>query len=210
MKNDSSNPYYYPNRLGRILFIAMEEMIGRNGVNAVLNQAKLRNRINSYPKNTLDKNFRFEEVSQIQVALEASYGIRGGRGLALRTGRAGFKHILHEFGQELEFSDLAFRLLPVEDKIRMTAEALAKLYNQYSDQQVVVTENANRYLWTINRCPYCWNRRMDDAVCLQPVGLLQEALYWVSSGKFYNIEEVDCIAKGDKACTIVIDKLPLD
>jgi predicted hydrocarbon binding protein len=210
MKNDSSNPYYYPNRLGRILFIAMEEMIGRNGVNAVLNQAKLRNRINSYPKNTLDKDFRFEEVSQIQVALEASYGIRGGRGLALRTGRAGFKHILHEFGQELEFSDLAFRLLPVEDKIRMTAEALAKLYNQYSDQQVVVTEDANRYLWAIKRCPYCWNRRMDDAVCLQPVGLLQEALYWVSSGKFYNIEEIDCIAKGDKACIIVIDKQPLD
>jgi len=210
MKNDSSNPYYYPNRLGRILFIAMEEMIGRNGVNAVLNQAKLRNRINSYPKNTLDKNFRFEEVSQIQVALEASYGIRGGRGLALRTGRAGFKHILHEFGQVLELSDLAFRLLPVEDKIRMTAEALAKLYNQYSDQQVLVTEDANRYLWTINRCPYCWNRRVDDPICLQPVGLLQEALYWVSSGKFYNIEEVDCIAKGDKACTIVVDKQPLD
>jgi len=210
MKNDSSTTYYYPNRLGRILFLAMEEMIGRNGVNAVLNQAKLRNRINSYPKNTLEKNFRFEEVSLIQVALEASYGIRGGRGLALRTGRAGFKHILHEFGQELEFSDLAFRLLPLEDKIRMTAEALAKLFNQYSDQQVVVSEDAHRYLWTIKRCPYCWKRRLDDAVCLHPVGLLQEALYWVSSGKFYNIEEVDCIAKGDKACTIVIDKQPLD
>lgn len=210
MKNDSNPTYFYPNRLGRILFIAMEEMIGRNGVNAVLNQAKLRNRINSYPKNTLDKNFRFEEVSQIQVALEASYGIRGGRGLALRSGRAGFKHILHEFGQEMEFSDLAFRLLPLDDKIRMTAEALAKMYNQYSDQRVVVTEDSTRYLWAITRCPYCWNRRMDDAVCLQPVGLLQEALYWVSSGKFYNIEEVDCIAKGDKACTIVIEKQPLE
>jgi predicted hydrocarbon binding protein len=45
---------------------------------------------------------------------------------------------------------------------------------------------------------------------LQAVGLLQEALYWVSSGKFYNIEELDCIAKGDKACVIAIDKQPLD
>jgi predicted hydrocarbon binding protein len=210
MKNDSSATYNYPNRLGRILLIAMEEVMGRNGVNAVLNQAKLRNRINSYPKNTLDKNFRFEEVSQIQVALEASYGIRGGRGLALRTGRAGFKHILHEFGPEMEFSDLAFRLLPLDEKILTTAEVLAKLYNQYSDQQVVVTEAGNRYLWTITRCPFCWNRRVEDAVCLQAVGLLQEALYWVSSGKFYNIEELDCIAKGDKACVIAIDKQPLD
>ena len=183
MKNETSVTYYYPNRLGRILLIAMEEVIGRNGVNAVLNQAKLRNRINSYPKNNLDKNFRFEEVSQIQVALEASYGIRGGRGLALRTGRACFKHILHEFGPEMGFSDLAFRLLPLDEKIRTTAEVFAELFNQYSDQQVVVTEAGNRYLWTINRCPFCWHRRAEDPVCLQAVGLLQEALYWVSSGK---------------------------
>jgi len=133
MKNDTSVMYYYPNRLGRILLIAMEEVIGRNGVNAVLNQAKLRSRINSYPKNTLDKNFRFEEISQIQAALEASYGIRGGRGLALRTGRACFKHILHEFGPEMGFSDLAFRLMPLDEKIRKTAEVLAEMYNRGQD-----------------------------------------------------------------------------
>lgn len=210
MKNDTSLLNNYPNRLGRILLIAMEEVIGRNGVNAVLNQAKLRSRINSYPKNTLDKNFRFEEISQIQAALEASYGIRGGRGLALRTGRVCFKHILHEFGPDMGFSDLAFRLLPLDDKIRITAEVLADMYNQYSDQQVLVTDVGNRYLWTITRCPFCWNRRVDDPVCLQVVGLLQEALYWVSSGKFYNIEEVECIGKGDKACVIAIDKQHLE
>lgn len=210
MKNETSVIYYYPNRLGRILLIAMEEVIGRNGVNAVLNQAKLRSRINSYPKNNLDKNVRFDEVSQIQAALEASYGIRGGRGLSLRTGRACFKHILHEFGTEMGFSDLAFRLMPLDEKIHKTAEVLAEMYNRYSDQQVELTEAGNRYLWTITRCPYCWNRRADDSICLHAIGLLQEALYWVSSGKFYNIEEVACIAKGDKACVIVIDKQHLE
>ena len=210
MKNEKDTSFYYPNRLGRILLQAMEEVIGRNGVIAVLRMAKLRHRINNYPKNTLEKNFSFEEVSQIQTALEANYGLRGGRGLALRIGRGSFKHILHEFGPEMAFSDLVKRPLPLDKKIHLTVEILANVFNKYSDQQIVVSESVKEYFWTIDRCPFCWQLETEDPLCLQLVGLLQEALYWVSNGKFYNIEEINCIAKGDKACLIVIDKLPLD
>jgi predicted hydrocarbon binding protein len=42
------------------------------------------------------------------------------------------------------------------------------------------------------------------------VGLLQEALYWVSGGKFYDVEEQDCIAMGDAACVIIIDKVAIE
>ena len=37
-----------------------------------------------------------------------------------------------------------------------------------------------------------------DPVCHLAVGLLQEALYWVSGGKVFNVEEKTCIAAGDK------------
>ena len=40
------------------------------------------------------------------------YGPRGGRGLALRAGRACFKYGLKEFGPVLGIADLTFRLLP--------------------------------------------------------------------------------------------------
>jgi predicted hydrocarbon binding protein len=42
------------------------------------------------------------------------------------------------------------------------------------------------------------------------VGILQEALYWVSGGKFFNVEETHCIAAGDNACLIEIDKQPIE
>jgi predicted hydrocarbon binding protein len=210
MKNETSTSYNCPNRLGRILLLAMEEIIGRNGVNAVLNQAKLRNRINNYPKNTMDKSFRFDETSQIMVAFEASYGVRGGRGLALRIGRACFKHILHEYGPEMGFTDLAFRTLPLDEKIQKMVDTFAEVFNKSSDQLVTISDSGDRYLWTINRCPFCWHRRAEESVCLLPAGLLQEALYWVSGGIFFSIEEAECIAKGDGACVIVIDKQPLD
>jgi len=39
--------------------------------------------------------------------------------------------------------------------------------------------------------------------------LIQEALYWVSGGKYFQVEEKTCIACGDSACTIVIDQTPM-
>jgi hypothetical protein len=38
---------------------------------------------------------------------------------------------------------------------------------------------------------------------------LQEALFWLSGGKVFNVEEKTCIAAGDETCTIVIDQTPM-
>ena len=109
---DSSPTYYYPNKIGRIVLLAMEEIMGRNGVNAVLNLSKMRHLIGNYPPNNWIDNSSFNDVSAIQKALDDMYGPRGGRGLALRAGRACFKYGLKEFGPVLGIADLTFRLLP--------------------------------------------------------------------------------------------------
>ncbi|MBN2148581.1 MAG: 4-vinyl reductase [Anaerolineales bacterium] len=210
MTDSPSSSYYYPNKIGRIILESLEEIIGRNGVIAILNQSDMRYLINNYPPNDLNLGFRFEEVSNLQVALEKIYGVRGGRGLALRSGRATFKHGLREFGPLLGFTDLAFRLLPLDEKLRAGAAIFADIFNKYSDQRVVVEEEKDRFYWNIQLCPVCWQRKADVPVCHLAVGLLQEALYWVSGGKFFNVEEIECIAKGDAACRILIEKQPID
>jgi predicted hydrocarbon binding protein len=202
--------FFYPNKMGRIILQSMEEVIGHIGVNAVLNLANLNSRINHYPPNDLEKGFNFVELSQIQEALEGLYGPRGGRGLALRTGRVCFKYGLREFGSLLGATDIAFRLLPFDPKLRAGADLFAEAFNKYSDQKVRVEEQADRFLWHIDRCPICWQRQVDAPVCHLAVGILQESLYWASGGKVYNVEETACVAMGDPACTIVIEKKPLE
>jgi hypothetical protein len=202
--------FYYPNKMGRIILQAMEEVIGHIGVNAVLNLANLNYRIHNFPPNDLEKGFNFVELSKIQDALEGLYGPRGGRGLALRTGRVCFKYGLREFGPLLGATDITFRLLPSDPKLRIGADIFAEAFNKYSDQRVRVEERADRFLWHIDRCPICWKRQTDGPVCHLAVGILQESLYWASGGKVYNVEETTCIAMGDPACTIVIEKKPLD
>jgi predicted hydrocarbon binding protein len=202
--------FYYPNKMGRIILLSMEEVIGHIGVNAVLNLANLNNRINNYPPNDLEKGFSFTELSKIQDALEGLYGPRGGRGLALRTGRVCFKYGLREFGPLLGATDMSFRLLPFDPKLRAGADLFAEAFNKYSDQRVRVEEQTDRFLWHIDQCPICWQRQTDAPVCHLAVGILQESLYWASGGKVYNVEETACIAMGDPACTIVVEKKPLD
>lgn len=207
---DSKQIYYYPNKIGRIILLAMEEIMGRNGVNAVLNLAKMRHLINNYPPNNFDRQFTFEEVSAIQQSLDEMYGPRGGRGLALRAGRACFKYGLKEFGPVLGIADLAFRLLPLNMKLKVGAEVFADTFNKYSDQQVRLSEDDDRIFWHIDRCPICWERKSDIPCCHLAVGIIQEALYWVSGGKNFSVQETSCVACGNDVCTIVIDKRPLD
>ena len=201
--------YYYPNKMGRLILLAMEEIIGRNGINAVLNLSGREHYINNYPPNNLDKQFSFNDLSSITQSLDGLYGVRGGQGLALRIGRACLTYGLREFGAMLGIDDLAFRLLPLHMKLRVGAEAFAQSFNKLTDQIVRLEEDENALYWIIERCPLCWERQAENAVCHLAVGILQESLNWVSGGRHFFVEETSCIAMGAPACTIIIEKDPL-
>ena len=185
--------------------MGMEEIMGTSGVDAVLGLSP----IEDFSQANKDRSISFEAVSLLQGALEQAYGPHGGRGLALRIGRACFKYGLQEYGSILGLTEVAFRLLPLPVKLHIGAKSFADLFNKHTDQRVHVEEKNDRILWHIERCPLCWERKAVEPICHLAVGLLQESLYWVSGGKIFNVEETACIAKGDGDCTIMIDPNPL-
>ena len=71
---------YYPNKFGLITLKSLEDVMGKNGLNAILNLAGLNSYVENYPPDNLEKAFDFAELSSIGVALEEMYGPRGGRG----------------------------------------------------------------------------------------------------------------------------------
>lgn len=77
---------YYPNRLARAFFIAMNEVMGQTGLKTLLETAGLHHYAQQWPTDTLERRFDFAEMAAIHESLEAMYGIRGGRGLASRSG----------------------------------------------------------------------------------------------------------------------------
>jgi predicted hydrocarbon binding protein len=201
--------YYYANKIARITLQALEEVMGKNGLNAILNLAHLPHLIGNLPSDNLNREFNFADFSAFNLALEEMYGPRGGRGLALRAGRAAFADALRNFGALAGAGDLAFKVLPLYAKMRIGIPAMARIFSQISDQYSTVREQENEFIYTIHRCPVCWGRTADKPVCFVAVGLLQEGLKWLSGGNEFRVNESQCVAVGDEVCEFVIQKTPI-
>jgi predicted hydrocarbon binding protein len=202
--------YYYANKIARLSIEALENVMGKNGLNAILNLASQKNLIDNYPPDNLERQFDFADFSAINQALEEMYGPRGGRGLALRAGRAAFDGALRNFGALAGVGDLAFKVLPMQAKVRIGLPAMAKIFSQTSDQYSTVEERDHDFLYTIHRCPVCWGRRgLDKPVCFVAAGLIQAGLKWVSGGMEFRVNESHCVAMGHDVCDFIIQKEPI-
>jgi len=210
MHSSDKSGLNYPNKFGLITIKSLEEVMGKNGLNAILNLAGLNHYIEKSPPDNLDKGFDFSDLSAISMALEEMYGPRGGRGLALRAGRATFSESLKNFGALAGVADLAFVVLPLHSKLRIGLPAFAKIFTQLSDQMTTVEEKEHEFVWTIHKCPCCWGRSdVDKPVCFIAAGLLQESLKWVSGGNEFRVNESQCVALGDPVCEFIIQKEPV-
>jgi hypothetical protein len=202
----------YPNvgiaseTLGKMTLGGMEEIIGRTGINAVLNLAMLTHLAQSYLAGSAVTPISFADLSKILDTIEMMYGPRGGQGLALRTGRAMFNIYLRYSSPAVGLLDLDFRLQPLQTKILAGLQSLARFQAGLAALPVRIEEDEAHFYWFMERCPFCWNRASDSPVCYMMVGFLQEYLYWVSGGKYFNVSETRCIAAGSDACVIQIDK----
>jgi predicted hydrocarbon binding protein len=203
--------YYYPNKFARLAIEAMEEIMGKNGLNAILNLAGLQQYVDNYPPDNLEKAFDFSDFTALNIALEEMYGPRGGRGLALRAGRAIFAGGLRSFGALAGVGDLAFKVLPLNAKLRVGVPAMANIFSQFSDQiSNVYEDGSDKIIYTMERCALCWGRTgLDRPVCFMGQGLLQEGLRWVSGGREFKVDMSTCIAKGDDMGRYVIYKEPI-
>lgn len=200
--------YYWPNRLGRMYLLALEDVLGKNGLNASLHHSGLRHRISNYPPENLDLGWSFEEMGALNQALADIYERQEAKERGTSAGRVWFSYASKDFGAVLGIGDLAFRLLPLGMKIKLGLNALADTFNKTSDQIVRVEEQEDHFLYHVDRCPVCWHRTADVPICYPDLGLLLEGLHWVTGGKNVQVEEIRCIAKGDPSCTYILDKRP--
>jgi predicted hydrocarbon binding protein len=203
--------YFYANKFALTMLEALEDVVGKNGLNAVLNMANLSNLIDHYPPKNMAKEFDFADVSAINQAVVEMYGERGGRGLALRAGRATFDEELRSFGALAGTSANEFKQLPLQSRLKVGLTALAKIFSSVSDQICAVEEREEDFIYSIRRCPACWGRQAQaHTVCYSIVGLLEESTRWLSGGQNFQIQESDCIAVGADACRFTIIKSPED
>lgn len=200
---------YYPNRIAGLFFLAMEDVMGKGGLNALLSLSELQAYIDQPPPNNLARQFDFAYLSALNQSMEEMYGARGGRGMALRIGRACFARGMKSFGAMAGMTDPAFVALPLQTRARMGLDALAAIFTNFSDQQSSVSEFSDYYEFITETSPMAWGRSSDKPVCHALTGIIQESLRWASDGYEYHVQEVSCRAAGDERCIFRVNKKPI-
>ena len=205
----SSDTSFTSHHMGGIILSGVEEVIGNAELEIVLRLAGLEAFIASSPPEPDAPAFPFDSVGRLVFALEQHYGMAAGQGVALRAGRACFKYALRQYGEALGVTEPAFRLLPFPVKLDQGAKKLSDFLNGHASHHVKIEATETHLLWHVAQCPLCQNRQAGAPSCHLAVGFFQDALYWLSGGKVFSVEETACMASGDAACTFRIAKTPL-
>jgi bacteriochlorophyll 4-vinyl reductase len=203
-------PRYYPNRLARIYLVALADVMGSNGLAAVLNLARLGHLAADRPPDNLDREFSFEDFAAISQAIEDVYGQRGAKGLSLRAGKATFKYALEDPELMPGLSELQSESLPAGERAEALLRTMAEGFTRLSDQLTHLEKNGEELVLVIEQCPMCWGRRSEVPVCYMAAGMLEEGLRWVGAEKDPVVTETHCMAKGDDACAFVVKSRPME
>lgn len=196
----------YPNRFARALLLAMQEVMGEHGLESTLELANL-GRLSRVPgENTLQRDIDFAEISALNLALDEMYGQRGGRGMALRAGRAWLVKGMNRFGALGGIADPAFRALPVERRLQVALRGLAAVFTHFSDQDCRVEETEADFRFVVLECAMCWGQQAPRPICHPLVGLLQETARYAGNGREFGVREIQCRATGADCCIFVIHK----
>src|SRR5512138_3238685 len=108
-----------PNDAMRLLFMAIEEVMGPDGMKAVLRGAKLERYIGNYPPKDLSLNVKFSEYGNAEQAVEDFYGPRGAKAMLLRVGRSTFSYAMKEQSAVLGLAGQALKMMPLPTTAKM-------------------------------------------------------------------------------------------
>jgi predicted hydrocarbon binding protein len=205
-----SDQFFYPNIWGRSILTSAEDILGTNGVNALLNLAGMQLYIGNYPPDNIKKAFPFSHVARLQQALYDMYGSRGARVFATRGGEETFRHSMDKYDRVQKAAQAAMSIGSTDIRNRMGLQFFSKFFNTVSDQVVRIDEDNTYWYWIIETCPMCWERKADEPVCHLGVGVLNAASFWATGGKRFRIAETECTAMGNENCIYALEKIPLN
>ena len=187
------------NALVRQALTSAQEVMGENGLHAVLRTSGLERFIGNFPPDNLEPSIQATQYAKLNEAIEAFYG-RGGRGMLRRIGKASFQYAVREQAALLGIAGVALKLLPERQRIKFILNSMAgALKKSNPDVQAWVDDSGERIAYFESTCAICQGRESDHSVCHLYAGSIGEAVQW-ATGKEFEIIETHCRAKGDPHC----------
>lgn len=194
----SDSPALLPVRFFRLFLETLNAELGEKTLTMVLEKADLdTERLNPEAVSRLTSSTAAETYARIQHALRIYYG-RGARGTLLRIGRLLWGRLLESASIPEKAQAQLVRSLPTSLRLKAVLDVLARLMREKNGDITVHTLDLNLLLADHSSAATI-GQTEKNPICIVTLGLMQEALIWVS-GHEYDVEEVSCRAMGGDAC----------
>ncbi|HXD11808.1 MAG TPA: 4-vinyl reductase [Anaerolineales bacterium] len=191
------------NALVRQALTSAQEVMGENGLTAVLKTSDLERFVGNFPPDNLEPSISASQYAKLNEAIEAFYG-RGGRGMLRRIGKASFQYAVREQAALLGLAGAALKLLPEKQRIKFILNSMANALKKSNPQvDARLDESGERLAYMESTCAICYGRHSEAPICYLYVGSISEAIQW-ATGREYQVVETHCVAKGDPYCRFEI------
>jgi predicted hydrocarbon binding protein len=199
---------YIPNSMMYVTLLTVQEIIGENGLNSILNYSGLTGYRGHFPPNNDDLETPGSDFAAVVRGIIAVFGEKGARPLLYKAGRRGFQLVMEKNPAMIGFVGLGLKLLSkrkrIEKVMTIGAESTNKVFGE--NQRFYVGEEG--FVLELFDCYWCKGLTSTGPICFGDVGLNAEVVKWATGGDEHDVREVLCRAKGDAVCKIVISFEP--
>lgn len=184
----------------------IEEVLGENGLNAVLQSSGMGRFVDNPPPNDLESDVEAREFAHLNSAIEEFTG-RAGKGMLQRIGRSGFRWGIKEQSSVMGLAGIALKALPQRLRMRAVLLGLRKgLMDTVPYGLIDVRDEDGVFVFTDYACVICHTRPAEAPICYMYLGTLSEAMAYATGKDFRDFEVVEthCRALGDGYCRFEI------
>jgi hypothetical protein len=206
MKTIPDSGFKYANSFVYNLLKSLEDVLGKNGVKAILNMSGQSSMIDNYPPNDMNPEIDIARYSMIMAALEDMYGDRGAQALALKAGNMLFIETVQ--GRDpLNINSDAYKTKTVEQKIEAGLIMIQSFVTRTAVPSIPRTADG-QFLYIVDHCAVCYGRETKVPRCFLNVGLLQAVIRYSTGGLEFTVTQAKAHSCGDPTCDYIIPVIP--
>jgi predicted hydrocarbon binding protein len=194
----------------RWALLAAEEVVGKQGLTAILRQIGLAHVIDHYPPEVLQAsgNFKYADYANLNCGLLEFFG-RAGKSMTMRIGRISARHGIEQQSELFGIAVLiASKILPLPTQINKGLNSMQNGYRRLMPNvRLSLEDRGDKIAYVTETCSLCAGKEANAHICWTFGGVIQGLLNW-QTGKELEIEEVQCRAQGAPTCVWEISKKP--
>jgi len=199
---------FISNMTFRVVLLGIQEIIGENGLNTVLNYAGIKKYRDNFPQNNKEKNtYRASEVTLVDKGVIDIFGNNGASAVLAQVGKMQAKWGLEENPETVAAAKKIFENMSDFETAKTALEMTAAVLSAESDCKAWVTSEGEDLLYHIDEATHCFNIKKDAPICFVTSGFVSAIIAWATGDNLWQAKEETCMAMGAPHCTHRLRKM---